>query len=179
MKSTKLLLVLALGFSLLGASAPKGTAEAAAAADGASTASMKSSQFHFFDFRLAHVSAFQSGGNTFSGMLSLNPGFALTDQWGLRFGVGASAFKARQDTVFPVAETTAMGAYQLNEGLTLEAGGGMQMWLGNGGMMMMAGGNAVFPLKSKILLFDSVIGGYSYVMVPTKPTHIFRVAVGF
>lgn len=140
----------------------------------------KNEGLELFAFRVGQISAFQSGGNVFSGVATWNPGLGITDSCGLRLNIGGTIFKSRVDKKFGVLEYSVLGALNVGDSLSLEAGAGFQHWFSNGGRMKMLQAHVIFPMKSRFLyLFDSLFGGYAMVFVPTKTTHEFRVGAGF
>ena len=140
----------------------------------------KGQALELFEFRASQLSVFQSGGSLFSGIFTWNPGFWITDHIGVRLSAGGSLLKSRVNKMYPGIEAALLGTLSLSDSLALEAGGGLQYWMDNGGSLYMAQANAVMPMKSRFLyIFDSIVAGYAMVFVPTNLTHEIRIGAGF
>ena len=139
----------------------------------------KNDGIELLSFRLQQLSVFQSGGNSFSGIATWNPGVWITSNCGLRLSAGGSLLKSRADSKFVAVEGALLATLAVGDGLNLEAGGGIQYWVDNGDDIKMLQANALFPMKSRFLfIFDSIAAGYAMVFVPSKLTHELRIGFG-
>ncbi len=129
-------------------------------------------------FRVAQLSMFQSGGNCFTGIVDWAPAFHLNSTFGIRASLGGSLIKTRLNEKKPLYEALGFLAYSPNSSLSLELGGGLTIFDGNGGTRTSAGGNGVFLLNNPILVFRHLYVGYLAVFVPTNLTHEIRAGVG-
>lgn len=129
--------------------------------------------------RLSQVSVFQSGGNAFSGMLTLNPGYDFSSMLGLGLQLGGSAFLDQNKEIFPVGEGLLTARVHFGDGLMLEPGAGLQYWADNGDVLRTAGMGVVFPFKSRVMWASEAFAGFHAVLVPKRLTTVARVGIGF
>ncbi|HAR42399.1 MAG TPA: hypothetical protein DCS07_07165 [Bdellovibrionales bacterium] len=128
--------------------------------------------------RLAQISVFQKDGDTFSGMLTYNPGFHLLIP--MRGDFGASLFKSAAGTKskFVVLNAKLMADLKFSDSLSWEVGPGVQHWIDNGDLKLIVGTNLVHHTKSRFLgIADQLFVGYNAVIIKNLLTH--EILVGF
>lgn len=157
-----------------------GTANAASPkAEGAPTASAKAeSSTELMNFQASGLAGMQStGGNTFTGQVAWTPRMALGEKLGVRGVLGGSLFKGGLENRFMVADAQALASYNLSS-LQLEAGGGMQMWLGQDVLAPIASANVAKKLNNRMFgLIDRFVLGYSYALGAAQ-THQAKLGIG-
>ena len=129
-------------------------------------------------FRLCQLSVFQSVGKSFSGEVSWNPCFNLSDRFGIRGNIGTMVLKGFPDK-FAAAEYEALLSFSFNKSLAVEAGGGMQTWFQEAG-----GTSPVFSLNAAWMFFRKLPGvragiaaGYSLFLPEKNTTHEVKLGV--
>jgi hypothetical protein len=83
-------------------------------------------------FRLYQLSVVQSNGKGFSGGVSWNPCFEMSNRLGIRGDIGGMLLKGVSE-VFPGADIEALLTFSCSRALAIEAGGGIQAWFQESG----------------------------------------------
>jgi hypothetical protein len=126
-------------------------------------------------FRVAQISAFQAGGDSYSGILSWEPSFDLANDFALRVRLGGSLFQG-EDGLFPVLDTALMAAFWVQQEISLEAGPGAQVWFGEGGAHPSVHVGGVYHFDEKIIgIMSGVFFGYTGVFISDLFTQELRV----
>jgi len=132
----------------------------------------------FMHFQANGYGAFQdAGGNTFSGQISWNPQYGLSDSLYLRGNLGATLLKSTFDSKFLATNYQVLAGYRLGS-FGLEAGGGAQTWFDNGGTAAIVSANVPWSFDKPLLgLFDRVFAGGSMFLL-SNTTYEARLGVG-
>lgn len=123
------------------------------------------------EFRAGGIYLTNSSGDSFSGVLSWNPSYAINSDWSIRGNVGASALKGTTET-FIMSEYGLLAGYKINSAFEIELGAGMQNW-SNESTASMMNLNVLWNMGAPVLgLFDRVFAGYTTVNQDTKTTEL-------
>lgn len=113
--------------------------------------------------------------HSYSGQIAWIPTQSLGKGWGLRAELGLTVFVNRLKDPFPALNYELYVTRELFA-FSLEGGGGMSSWLGNGG---------TWPIVSAVLcspgfwFFDGIWGGFSRFLLKKNEANEFRVGVRF
>jgi hypothetical protein len=129
-------------------------------------------------FRTQQFTVIQQFGNSFSGEVSWNPCFNLSDRIGVRGNFGGMVLKGFSGK-FAAAEYEARLSYKLFRSLTVEAGGGAQTWfLKTGGTSPIVSAAVSWMFFRKLSwLRAGVTAGYSLFLPKDNTTHEARLGV--
>ena len=118
------------------------------------------------------------GGNVFTGQASWNPTMNL-GVIDVRGNVGAALMKNGFDSKFVSFNYQVLANYSIFSSLSVEAGGGLQTWMSNGGTHPIFSGNAVWGFPTKLFgYFNRIFAGYSKFLLTGNSTDEFRLGVG-
>ena len=127
-------------------------------------------------FRAAQITAFQTDGSLYSGFVGWTPSFRINHDFGVRLSLGGILSKSKVGDKYPIIDAKVLAAYTLSNQLAIEAGGGKQIFIGNGGARWALTTNIAY--HTDLFIFDHLYFGYTAAMVPTNLTHEFRLGVG-
>jgi hypothetical protein len=136
----------------------------------ASRAEVSMSQFQANGYAASQA----SGGNTISGQLSWNPELEL-GTIALRGNLGAAVLKGLFDNKFVAINYQALASYRGLSPFALEAGGGLQTWMKNGGTHPILSANVAYGLGGMI---NRLFIGYSRFLLTNNATNEFRAGLG-
>lgn len=137
---------------------------------------------NLLSFQLGALEALQTPGtaNSFSGLLTWSPEFSLTDSLAVRGQFGGSLLAAAPSGTFVMLTYQALLEYGITSSLLIDAGGGYQTWLNNGGSAPVGTGAVAFRPAGKIFgLIERIFAQYSYFALSLATTHEIVVGVGF
>jgi hypothetical protein len=158
----------------------------AAATPAENTVSTEASTgFDLLDFRLSQYSVFEAGGGkSYAGWGGWTPSYLFTPQWGARLQAGLGILKSSASATepfFALVDLAALGVYQLNDSIALEAGPGAQLWVIGGSskyFSLTAGG--VYTFKERLLwIFEGVSLNYTAAFQTNNLSHQIRVGAVF
>lgn len=132
------------------------------------------------NFRLGGVGAFQGSGATYSmsGEVAWSPTTHLAGPWGLRGNLSSSVLKSLYDTNFVALNGSAYLTIQPLPFLEVEAGGGLEYWINNGGLAPTVGGNLAVPLHLFGLVNRLYLGASNFFLKSANALEA-RAGVGF
>lgn len=132
--------------------------------------------FSLMDFRVEGVGAFNETGNSFSAMVSYLPAYGLLEKLDLKGNFGASAYRAVGSELMGVLNAGALVSYRVIPSVALEAGGGVQTWLGYE-LSPMGNANVAWVPETPVLgRINKVVVGYSR-LFQELPTSEVRVGI--
>lgn len=138
-----------------------------------------SAEIKFNSVRLGQLSAFQSDGNYFSGVLLWTPSYPLAENLWVGLDLGGSLLSIHDHDPFLATEYILKGIYDLNPRFSLEAGFGAQTWTNNGETFLEFVANGTYHLEKNYLMgIDQIWLGYAYVNSSVLVTHELRMGIG-
>jgi hypothetical protein len=117
----------------------------------------------------------EGGGDTITGQISWNPTYSF-GRVSVRGNLGVGLLKGSFEDKFISINYQALAHVGVLGGFGVEAGGGMQTWMDNGGTHPIFSGNLVYDLKWMVL--NRVFAGYSYFLLPNNATQEIRLGIG-
>ena len=126
------------------------------------------------------MSAFQSDGNYFSGVLLWTPSYALAENFHVGLDLGGSLLSIHNQDQFLATEYIIKGIYDLNPRFSFDAGIGAQTWTNSGDTFLELVTNGTYRLEEKFLMgIDQIWLGYAFINSSVLVTHELRVGIGF
>lgn len=135
------------------------------------------SGIEIFDFRLSHLSQFQSSGTSFSGSFAWSPWIGVGETMGVRGILGISPAKGKNSSVIFIVDTAALLTLPLGPGLGLELGPGIQYWIDAGGSTFSGSGGIVIDTPDLLGIFDALFADYTAVFLTNNLTHQIRIGL--
>lgn len=145
----------------------------------ANTSSASANDFSWTSIHVNGIVGAQgiSGSYSASGQLSWAPALRINESFDVRGNLGATLFKSAFDKLFPAIDAQVLGAYNFSQNHAAEVGGGVQHWVGNGGLAPIVSGNYVYR-ASWVPMMDRMFVGYSHFLLSGNPTSQVRAGIG-
>jgi hypothetical protein len=138
--------------------------------------------YSLLHFRASQLSVFQSGGNTFSGVIDWAPEYRLNSQWGLVGTLGATVLlnsvgaSGGNSSTFLAPEYAVAGNYNFNSSFSAEVGFGLQTWISTGTYVMVQANGVYKPSTRFFSVIDQIVVGYTPVFA-SAVAHEIRLGV--
>jgi hypothetical protein len=113
---------------------------------------------------------------SYSGILEWMPSYALFGNWSIKGQIGGAPVKNSGTSTFGLLDYQALLSYMVIPTVGIEAGGGAQTWINNGGTSAAVSANVPYYLP-KDSFFSQVFIGYSHYFLSGLGTDEGRLGV--
>jgi len=124
------------------------------------------------DARLEGVTAWNTTGNTQSGILSWVPAYRLSDALAVKGNVGVSAYRAVGNDLNGILNTGVLLGYSVTKVLDIEVGGGVQTRFSASSYGMGTLNLALVPAAPVFGVIQKIVTGYNYVATPNASSEL-------